>query len=76
MEASRAVTRFGAAPQSKNKAERHVTWASDRGDLALRAGRDGYTVRVHRGVVAAYSRVLEDVLASTHGDELPLPGKS
>ncbi len=47
-----------------------------KGDLTLRAGGDGATVRVHRGIVAAYSRVLEDVLASTKGDELPLPGKT
>ena len=46
------------------------------GDLTLLAGADGSTARVHRGVVAAFSRVFEDVLGATECDELPLPGKS
>ena len=46
------------------------------GDLTLRAGADGSTARVHRGMVAAFLRVLEDVLGATEDDELPLLGKS
>ena len=46
------------------------------GDLTLRAGADGSTARVHRGVVAAFSRVLGDVLGATECDQLPLPGKN
>ena len=46
------------------------------GDLTLRAGADGSTARVHRGVMAAFSRVLGDVLGATECDELPLPGKT
>ncbi len=45
-------------------------------DLTLRAGADGATARVHRGVLAAHSRVFREALAATSDDILPLPGKS
>jgi len=72
MDASRAA----AALQSENKNVRRRLVSFSEDDLILRAGGDGHTVCVHSGMVAGSSRVLADVLASTEGNELPLPGKS
>ena len=44
-------------------------------DLTLRAGVDGTTVRVHRGVLATHSCVLRNVLTGTKDDTVPLPFK-
>ena len=62
---------MAAPPESRCDAEEAYPFA----DLTLRAGVDGATVRVHRGVVATYSRVLREVLMSTNDDTLTLPGK-
>ena len=47
-------------------------------DLTLRAGLDGETVRVHRGVLGLHSRILLNALTTSNPppEELPLPGKS
>ena len=47
-------------------------------DLTLRAGADGATARVHRGIVVFQSRVFLDALSAPDSppEELSLPGKS
>jgi hypothetical protein len=47
-------------------------------DLTLRAGTDGATARVHRGVLGLHSRVLLEALTTPASppEELPLPGKN
>jgi len=47
-------------------------------DLTLRAGTDGATARVHRGIVGQHSHVFLDALTAPAltPEELPLPGKS
>ena len=46
-------------------------------DLTLRAGTDGATARVHRGIVVFQSRVFLDALSAPDSppEELSLPGK-
>jgi hypothetical protein len=62
------------------EAQRHREEANEArllADVTLCAEADGATARVHRVVLATYSRVLSDALLSTaNTDVLPLPGKS
>ena len=52
-----------------------AAWSGD--EVTLRAGADGSTARVSRGVLATFSRIFKDVLSSCKTvDELPLPGKT
>ena len=45
-------------------------------DLTLRAGQDGATVLVHRGVLCVHSRVFSELLNATPADDIALSGRT
>lgn len=67
-----------AAPTETMPAASTCVFQAPFADLTLRAGADGATARVHRGVVAFQSRVFLDALSAADAppEELPLPSKS
>ena len=67
-----------AAPLDAERARAEPYMVMPFADVTLRAGADGASARVHRGVLGFYSRIFLDVLTAPASsvEELPLPGKT